>query len=147
MILLILFLNLFSEALDLTFYFNVSLAFAVRSITMTILATVLQHLELGKKEDCIIKSKQLQSGLLILIGITVDNIPEGVRSLAPGYLLQPQLGLLIAMAIFFHNIPECIATTILLISAGDKEKRSNSNKSYFRFSKTVWSTSGRGLTC
>lgn len=145
-ILLILFLILFSEALDLTFYFNVFLAFAVGSITMTILDTVLPHLELGKKEDCIIKSKQLQSGLLILIGITIYNIPEGVLS-STGYSLQPQLGLLIAVAVFFHNMPECIATAILLISAGDKEKRCNSSKSYFRFSKTTWSTSGRDLTC
>jgi ZIP family zinc transporter len=119
--LLISFLNLFAEALDLTSYFNVSLAFAIGSITMTILDTVLPHLELGKKEDGIIKSKQLQSGLLILIGITIHNIPEGVI-ISAGYSLQPQLGILIAVAVFFHNVPEGIATAIPLISAGIRKR-------------------------
>ena len=119
--LLISFLNLFAEALDLTSYLNVSLAFAVGSITMTILDTILPHLELGKKEDGIIKSKKLQSGLLILIGITIHNIPEGVI-ISAGYSLQPQLGKLIAVAVFFHNVPEGIATAIPLISSGIRKR-------------------------
>lgn len=119
--LLISFLNLFAEALDLTSYLNVSIAFAIGSITMIIVDTVLPHLELGKREHGIINSKQLQSGVLILIGITIHNIPEGVI-ISAGYSHLPQLGILIAVAVFFHNVPEGIATAIPLISAGTRKR-------------------------
>jgi ZIP family zinc transporter len=76
--LLVSFLNLFVEALDLTSYLNVSLAFVFGSILMILFDSLLPHLELGKREDGVVKSKLLKSGILILIGITLHNIPEGV---------------------------------------------------------------------
>jgi ZIP family zinc transporter len=115
--LLVSFLNLFVEALDLTSYLDVSLAFAVGSIFMIITDTFLPHLELGRKEDGVIKAKLLNSGVLILIGITLHNIPEGVI-VSAGYSHLPQLGILIATAVFFHNMPEGIATAVPLLSAG-----------------------------
>ena len=81
----------------------------------------LPHLELGRKENGVIKSKLLQSGILILIGITLHNIPEGVI-ISAGYSHLPQLGLLIAIAVFFHNLPEGIATAVPLKSAGMKKR-------------------------
>ena len=98
--LLVSFLNLFVEALNLISYLNVSLAFAIGSIIMIIIDSVLPHLELGKREDGVIKSKLFQSGILILIGITLHNIPEGVV-VSAGYSHLPQLGTLIAVAVFF----------------------------------------------
>lgn len=115
--LLVSFLNLFVEALDLTSYLDVSLAFAVGSIFMILTDTFLPHLELGRKEDGVIKAKLLNSGVLILIGITLHNIPEGVI-VSAGYSHLPQLGILIAIAVFFHNMPEGIATAVPLLSAG-----------------------------
>lgn len=119
--LLVSFLNLFVEALDLTSYLNVSLAFAAGSIIMIIIDSFLPHLELGKREDGVIQSKLLKSGLLILIGITIHNIPEGVI-VSASYSHLPQLGTLIAVAVFFHNIPEGIATAVPLISAGSRKR-------------------------
>jgi len=119
--LLVSFLNLFVEALDLTSYHNVSLAFAIGSIIMIIIDSFLPHLELGRREDGAIKSKLLQSGILILIGITLHNIPEGVV-VSAGYSHLPQLGTLIAVAVFFHNFPEGIATAVPLKSAGMKKR-------------------------
>jgi ZIP family zinc transporter len=119
--LLISFLNLLAESLDLTSYLNVSIAFAIGSIMMIIADTFLPHLELGKKEDGIIKSKQLLSGLMILIGITLHNIPEGVI-ISTGYSHLPQLGILITVAVFFHNVPEGIATAIPLAAAGSRKR-------------------------
>lgn len=120
--LLVSFLNLFAESLDLTSYLNVSIAFAVGSVIMIIVDSFLPHFELGKREDGVIKSKLLQSGLLILIGITLHNIPEGVI-VSAGYSHLPQLGVLIAIAVFFHNVPEGIATAVPLVSAGSKKRR------------------------
>lgn len=119
--LLVSFLNLFVEALDLTSYLNVSLAFVVGSLLMIIFDSVLPHLELGKKEDGVVKSKLLKSGVLILIGITLHNIPEGVI-ISAAYSHLPELGTLIAVAVFFHNVPEGIATAVPLISGGSKKR-------------------------
>jgi len=44
-------------------------------------------------------------GMMLLIGLTIHNIPEGL-AVGTGYAAQPQLGLLLALAIALHNIPE-----------------------------------------
>ncbi len=120
--LLVSFLNLFVESLELASYLNVSLAFTTGSIFMIIIDVSLPHLELGKKEDGIIqKSKQLQPGILILIGITIHNIPEGIV-VSAGYSHLPQLGTLIAIAVFFHNLPEGVATAVSLVSGGSGKR-------------------------
>jgi ZIP family zinc transporter len=119
--LLVSFLNLFVEALDLTSYLNVSIAFTAGAVMMILIDSFLPHFELGKEENGIIDSKLLKSGLLILIGITLHNIPEGVIVIA-GYSHMPQLGILIAVAVFFHNLPEGVATAIPLISAGSSKR-------------------------
>jgi ZIP family zinc transporter len=120
--LLVSFLNLFVESLELTSYLNVSLAFTIGSIIMIIIDLFLPHLELGKMEDGIIKkSKQIQPGILILIGITIHNIPEGIV-VSAGYSHLPQLGTLIAIAVFFHNLPEGVATAVSLVSGGRRKR-------------------------
>ena len=140
--LLVSFLDLLVESMDLTSYLNVTLAFAAGSVVIMIIDTFLPHMELGKREDGVlgsdrhrrrfryrgeereaidVNSKLRQSGLLILIGITLHNVPEGVI-VSAGYSHMPQLGVLIAISIFFHNLPEGIATAIPLISAGSKKK-------------------------
>jgi ZIP family zinc transporter len=118
--LLVSFLNLFIESLDFAPYLVASIAFVVGSIFMIFFDLFLPHLELGKKEDSIMDSRMFRSGLLILIGITLHNIPEGVI-ISAGYAHLPQLGILIAVTIFFHNLPEGIATAIPLISSGSKK--------------------------
>jgi len=120
--LLVSFLNLFVESLELASYLNVSLAFTTGSIIMIIIDLSLPHLELGKREDGIIqKSKQLKPGILILIGITIHNIPEGIV-VSAGYSHLPQLGTLLTIAVFFHNLPEGIATAVSLASGGSRKR-------------------------
>jgi len=120
--LLVSFLNLFVESLELASYLNVSLAFTIGSIIMIIIDLFLPHLELGKREDGIMKkSKQLKPGILILIGITIHNIPEGIV-VSAGYSHLPQLGTLLAIAVFFHNLPEGIATAVSLASGGSRKR-------------------------
>jgi ZIP family zinc transporter len=120
--LLVSFLNLFIEALELSSYLNVSLAFAFGSVLMIVVDAFLPHLELGKREDgYYLESRMLKSGMLILIGITLHNIPEGII-ISAGYSHVPQLGVLIAIAVFFHNVPEGIATAIPLRSGGSRKR-------------------------
>ena len=63
-----------------------------------------------------------RSGVLIAVGITLHNSPEGFV-MAAGYLFNPALGLIIAIAIILHNIPEDIATAIPLSEAGTKPSK------------------------
>lgn len=59
----------------------------------------------------------VSTGLLLAIGITIHNLPEGF-SVGAGYLHSPQFGVFIAVAILLHNIPEGIATALPLCKAG-----------------------------
>jgi ZIP family zinc transporter len=59
----------------------------------------------------------LKSGILIAIGVTTQNFPEGV-AVDPNYMHSPKFGLFIAMAIMLNNIPECIATALPLCKSG-----------------------------
>jgi ZIP family zinc transporter len=89
---------------------------------MIVVDVFLPHLELGKREDgYYLESRMLKSGMLILIGITLHNIPEGII-ISAGYSHVPQLGVLIAIAVFFHNVPEGIATAIPLRSGGSRRR-------------------------
>ena len=59
----------------------------------------------------------LRTGLLLAIGITIHNIPEGV-AVGAGYMHAPEFGLFIGTAILLHNIPEGMATALPLCKSG-----------------------------
>jgi ZIP family zinc transporter len=61
--------------------------------------------------------KLYQSGLLIAIGITIHNIPEGI-AVGASYLYMPEFGVFISLGILLHNIPEGIATALPLCKSG-----------------------------
>ncbi len=59
----------------------------------------------------------LKSGMLLAIGITIHNLPEGI-AVGAGYMHLPEFGFFIALAIMLHNIPEGIATALPLCQGG-----------------------------
>ena len=61
--------------------------------------------------------RMLKTGMLLAIGITIHNIPEGI-AVGAGYAHSPEFGLFIAIAILLHNIPEGIATALPLSTSG-----------------------------
>lgn len=61
--------------------------------------------------------KLAKTGLLLAIGITIHNLPEGI-AVGAGYLVNPQFGLFIAIAILLHNILEGLATALPLCKGG-----------------------------
>lgn len=65
----------------------------------------------------VVDVRLLKTGILLLVGITLHNIPEGF-AVGAGYLHAPRFGLLIAIAILLHNIPEGIATALPLCRCG-----------------------------
>jgi len=65
-----------------------------------------------------ITDRQLvRTGLLLAIGITIHNLPEGI-AVGAGFLNAPAFGIFIAAAIMLHNIPEGIATALPLCKGG-----------------------------
>ncbi len=68
-------------------------------------------------ENRITDRRLFQTGVLLAVGITVHNIPEGI-AVGAGYMHAPEFGVFIALAILLHNIPEGIATTLPLCSSG-----------------------------
>jgi len=69
------------------------------------------------KEGSPIDAKLISSGLLLAIGISLHNLPEGISEGA-GYMHNPQFGIFIATAIMLHNIPEGMATALPLFKGG-----------------------------
>ena len=65
----------------------------------------------------ITNQRMLKTGMLLAIGITIHNIPEGI-AVGAGYARSPEFGLFIAIAILLHNIPEGIATALPLCTSG-----------------------------
>ena len=64
-----------------------------------------------------IDPKLVNTGMLLAVGITLHNLPEGI-AVGAGYLHNPQFGIFIAVAILLHNIPEGIATALPLCKGG-----------------------------
>ncbi len=63
----------------------------------------------------------LQSGILLAIGITIHNLPEGI-AVGAGFVHLPEFGFFIALAILLHNIPEGIATALPLCQGGMRRR-------------------------
>ncbi len=64
-----------------------------------------------------VNQKLLRTGMLMAIGISIHNMPEGIV-VGAGYMHQPAFGIFIALAIALHNIPEGIATAMPLCMGG-----------------------------
>lgn len=91
--------------------------FVVGAGMMYGLDRVLPHSHLSSGDDLVVenpekmglkKSPILRTGYLILFGIALHNLPEGL-AIGAGLEASPELGLLIAVAIGLHNIPEGLA--------------------------------------
>ncbi len=66
------------------------------------------HLDVENPERMHVENPILRTGYLILFGIALHNLPEGL-AIGAGFESSPEVGILIAVAIAFHNIPEGLA--------------------------------------
>ncbi|HUS78194.1 MAG TPA: ZIP family metal transporter [Patescibacteria group bacterium] len=116
------FLELFVEALSLLTHLEATFAFTVGSLLMMFIDLTIPHMEVGRWETGIANPRLLKTGLIVAIGISVHNFPEGLV-VSAGFTHIPKLGFLVAVIICLHNIPEGIATAAPLIAAGmDRRK-------------------------
>jgi ZIP family zinc transporter len=139
------FLELVSEAWQMQGYLTATIGFGLGAIIMLILDATIPHVHFGEEEirhqdgGSVIETNNsrrqrhrrfghlnhsptfdrglMTSGILIAIGITIHNIPEGV-AVGAGFMHTPTFGIFIAIAILLHNIPEGIATALPLCTSG-----------------------------
>jgi len=69
------------------------------------------------RQNQVLDRKLVNTGLLLAVGITLHNLPDGI-AVGAGYLHNPQFGVFVAVAILLHNIPEGIATALPLCKGG-----------------------------
>lgn len=140
------FLELVNEAWEMAGPWTATIGFGIGATFMFILDHFAPHIRFAEKEipgisdvdpcpnvDCnsrgrrrfgrfthqnqITDYKLVNTGLLLAVGITLHNLPEGI-AVGAGYLQNPKFGLFIAVAILLHNIPEGIATALPLCKGG-----------------------------
>lgn len=141
------FLELVNEAWELKGFWTATVGFGLGAFFMLALDMTLPHIRFGEseipigekatgqQEDCpretgrhrrqgrhrvhsqITNRPLFMTGVLLAIGITIHNLPEGI-AVGAGYMHTPQFGLFIAIAILLHNIPEGIATALPLYTSG-----------------------------
>jgi ZIP family zinc transporter len=111
------FLELVNEAWQSSGFLVTTIGFAAGASFMFLVDSLAPHIRFGEEERHISNARLLRTGLLIAVGVTVHNVPEGI-AVGAGYVYQPEFGLFIALAIFLHNIPEGIATALPLCESG-----------------------------
>jgi ZIP family zinc transporter len=111
------FLELMVEALRISTVVWASAAFAAGALVMFLLDFVLPHRHFAVDEKGIIDGRLLRSGVLMAIGISIHNFPEGI-AVAAGYSYIPDLGVVIAVAMALHNIPEGMAISLPMCCGG-----------------------------
>ncbi len=111
------FLDLYAEAVNELAPWKVTIAFVLGTVFMMLVDLKLPHMEFGQWEEGVKDRHLFNSGIIIAIGMSIHNFPEGIV-VAAGYGHAAELGVLVALMICFHNIPEGIATVSPLIQAG-----------------------------
>lgn len=138
------FLELVNEALKLSNYLTTTIGFTVGATFMYLLDYFAPHIRFNETEvrqgtSDVSNARQpffrrlgfgrmrhqgqgynrklVNTGLLLAMGITLHNLPEGI-AVGAGYMYNPNFGLFIAVAIMLHNIPEGIATALPLCKGG-----------------------------
>lgn len=111
------FLNLYTEALEVVGMLEVTISFGIGALFMMTVDLKLPHIEFGLWEEGVRDRYLFNSGMIIAVGMSLHNLPEGV-AVSIGYAHLPELGVLVAVMICLHNIPEGIATVTPLVQAG-----------------------------
>jgi ZIP family zinc transporter len=119
------FLELFYEACTHLNQIEATTAFALGALLMMVIDLTTPHMETGRWETGIVDPKLLKTGILVALGISLHNLPEGIV-VSLSYVHAPELSILITIMICLHNIPEGIATATPLKVAGISRKRAAS---------------------
>ncbi|HEX9913497.1 MAG TPA: ZIP family metal transporter [Candidatus Bathyarchaeia archaeon] len=111
------FLELMAESSHLIDAIWVVTFFTIGATLMMVIDLLLPHMEFGQWEKKVSDRRLFNSGILVALGMSLHNLPEGLV-VSAGFGHEANLGILVALMISLHNIPEGIATVTPLVAAG-----------------------------
>ena len=121
---IIAFLSLLFKAIEFGTYAGAVVWFVIGALIMLALDFFVPHQYFIKEKrfESEKKLKFMRVGLLVAVGMTLHNFPEGAI-VGIGYNVMPAFGLMLAFAIAMHNIPEGVAIALPLQAGGMKRRK------------------------
>jgi ZIP family zinc transporter len=120
--------DLFGKSIELSNYYLAVISFMAGALFILAIDYLVPH-EFVHKEDGISRGRSgkkrsglLTAGIIMALGITIHNIPEGMI-VGAGYAAVPAFGMVLAFAIALHNIPEGVAVAVPLCASGCRKGR------------------------
>jgi ZIP family zinc transporter len=115
--------DLFGASVGMGGYYPAVLSFIAGSLFILCLDVLIPH-EFMFREHGIggRRAGLMSAGIIVALGITIHNIPEGMV-VGAGYAAFPVLGLTLALAIALHNIPEGMAIAVPMCASGCRRMR------------------------
>lgn len=115
------FAELLTQGIKITGFFYAVLSFFGGILIIYLIDVLIPHIY--EEENYGSKGGRLKrTAILLLIGITIHNFPEGIAVFFSS-VSNIKLGILVALAIAMHNIPEGIAVSMpIFYASGDKKK-------------------------
>jgi ZIP family zinc transporter len=120
------FVELLHEALDKIGFINTNIGFFVGIIFIALIDILIPHeYKYEHAEDSSLqKTLQLKkTAMLMLMGITIHNLPEGLAVFSSTAGGNGRFGILVAIAIALHNIPEGISVSIPIMEVTSNRRR------------------------
>ena len=123
--------ELMPESVEIGSVLSASIGLILGACMMFLMDKVIPHAHMSGRNELVVENpekldkmddKMLKMGYLILFGIALHNLPEGL-AIGAGIQSNPQLGIFIAVAIAIHNIPEGIAMAGPLKAGGLRNGR------------------------
>lgn len=118
--------ELLPEAVDFGSLPIAATGFVLGALMMGLIDRILPHAHLSMEDHLVVENPEklrprrssiLRTGYLILFGIALHNLPEGL-AIGVGLEISPELGLVVAIAIGLHNFPEGLAMAGPLTAGG-----------------------------
>ncbi|NMB26513.1 MAG: ZIP family metal transporter [Tissierellia bacterium] len=123
--------ELMPESVEVGSLISTVIGFLLGAAIMRILDKYVPHSHLSETENIVEESAEnfkveansmMRAGCLILFGIGIHNLPEGL-AIGAGLESSPEFGMDIALAIALHNIPEGLAMAGPLKAGGLESKK------------------------
>ncbi len=128
--------DLFGKSIELSGYYLAVASFMAGALFILAIDYLVPHEFVHREQGISRKGSKntglMAAGVIMALGITIHNIPEGMI-VGAGYAAMPAFGIVLAIAIALHNIPEGVAVAVPLCASGCSKR------------KTFWVTMASGL--
>lgn len=106
--------DLIPEAIELSGLGNALIGIVIGVIAMIVCDNIIKTKGSGRLRS---KSSLLQTGIIVGIGLSLHNFPEGL-AIGSGFGASMKLGYSLAIAILLHDIPEGISMSVPMKNGG-----------------------------